>query len=94
MPGQSRKRDEVNENWEAEIAAYDEDCKKREREFREHFMVITEAGHASLTDEENEVLRLYLNGITCEEIAKQNQIEVEVVAGLLEIIRAKLSMVK
>ena len=57
-------------------------------------MVITKAGHASLTDEENEVLRLFLNGVTCEDIAKQHQIEVELVTGLLEIIRAKLSLEK
>ena len=81
-----------NENWEAEIAAYDKKCAQMEKEYREHFLVIRESGSKDLTEEENEVLVLFLNGVSCEEIAKQCEVEIDVITGLLEIVRAKLSL--
>jgi len=81
-----------NENWEAEIAAYDAECSRIEREFYEHHLIIKESGNADLTAEENEVLTLYLNGVQCKDIAKQYDVEEEVITGLLEVIRAKLSL--
>lgn len=92
MPGKKQRNTTVNENWEAEIAAYDKTCEAHEREFREHFMVIDQGGHKDLSEDENEVLTLVLNGVSCVEIAKQAQIQPEEVAALLEIIRAKLSV--
>lgn len=94
MPGKHTHQDDFNPNWEAEIAAYDDACEKQEREFSRHFMVITEAGHKSLSADENEVLKLFLNGLTSKEIARQAKVDPEEVAALLEIIRAKLSMEK
>lgn len=81
-----------NENWEDEIKAYDSLCAKREREYREHFIVIRDSGSSGLIEEENDVLVLFLNGVSCREIAKQYEVEVEVITGLLEIIQAKLSL--
>jgi hypothetical protein len=94
MPEKHKHQDEFNPNWETEIAEYDKACAKEDRDFKRHFMVITEAGHKSLSVDENEVLKLFLNGVSCKEIAKQAKVEPEEVEALLEIIRAKLSMEK
>ena len=87
-----RHKGEYNENWEAEIAAYDRECQRLEKEFFEKHIIITGSGDDRLTVEENEILNLYLNGISFEEIAKQNKVEINVITGLMEIIRAKLSL--
>ena len=92
MTAKKKKAKPFNENWEAEIAAYDEECRRREKEFLEKHVIIKGSGSKKLTDDENEVLTLFLNGVSCEDIAKQNKVEVEIVTGLLEIIRAKLSL--
>ena len=87
-----KKEDSVNENWESEIAAYDEECRSKEKEFYKTHIIITESGNNNLTAEENEVFTLFLNGVSCKDIAKQYEIEEEVITGLIEIIRAKLSL--
>ena len=87
-----KNKEEYNENWEAEIAAYDSECQRHEKEFYKTHIIITESGNDRLTVEENEVLNLYLNGVSFEEIAKQYKVEVKVVTGLMEVIRAKLSL--
>ena len=92
MTAKKKKAKPINENWEAEIAAYDEECRRREQEFKKNHVIIKGSGSEKLTDDENEVLTLFLNGASCEDIAKQNNVEVEIVIGLLEIIRAKLSL--
>jgi len=88
-----KKTNNVNPGWEAEIAAYDEDCRLRDEEFRRHSIIITESGNPELTEEENEVLTLFLNGVSCPDIAKQFDVETDLITGLLEIIRAKLSLI-
>ena len=94
MAGKKQKKTSgVTENWEAEIAAYDEDCRLRDDEYRRHAIIINESGNPELTGEENEVLTLFLNGVSCDEIARQLEVEVELITGLLEIIRAKLSLI-
>jgi len=92
VPGKKHRKQSYNENWETEIAEYDAECKKTEKEFFEHHIVIRDSGNSELTEEENAVLVLFLNGVSCEEIAKQYKVEVEVITGLLEIVRAKLSL--
>ena len=92
MTAKKKKAKPLNENWEAEIAAYDEECRRHEQEFLEKHFFLKESGSKKLTDDENEVLTLFLNGASCEDIAKQNDVDVEIVTGLLEIIRAKLSL--
>jgi len=87
-----RKWDNCNENWESDIADYDEICRERDKEFYRKHLVISQSGSTELTEEENEVLVLYLNGVTCEDIATQHDVETEVVVGLLEVIRSKLSL--
>jgi len=94
MPGKHKHQDDFNPNWETEIAEYDKACEKQERDFRRHFMVITEGGHKTLSADENEVLKLFLNGVSCREIAKQAKVEPEEVEALIEIIRVKLSLEK
>ena len=86
------KKEEYNDNWEAEIAAYDNECRRSEEEFRKHALIIRDSGNEVLTEEENEVLTLYLNGVSCREIAKQCEVEPEIVSGLLNVISAKLSL--
>ena len=94
MAGKKREKPrEVNTNWEAEIAAYDETCRLREAEYARHTIVIKESGNAELTEEENAVLTLFLNGVSCNDIAKQFEVEVDLITGLIEIIRAKLSLI-
>ena len=93
MAGKKHKEDSFNKNWEAEIAAYDAECRQIEREFYKKHIIITDPGMSELTDEENDVLTLFLNGFSCNEIAKQYKIETEVITGLLEIIKAKLSLI-
>ena len=44
------------------------------------------------TEEENDVLILFLNGISCSEIANQYKVEEKIITGLMEIIRSKLSL--
>lgn len=95
MAGKKQKKTSgVTENWEAEIAAYDEDCRLRDAEYKRHAIIVSESGNSELTEEENEVLTLYLNGVSCIDIAKQFEVEVELIPGLLEIIRAKLSLIE
>ena len=84
--------DDFNDNWESEIAEYDAECSKREKEFLKSHMVIPDSGINSLDDAENEVLSLVLQGLSCQEIAKETETEPEIVQGLLEIIRARLSL--
>ena len=86
------KKEEYNENWEFEIAAYDNECRRNDEEFRKHALIIRDPGNDELTDEENEVLTLYLNGVSCKEIAKQCEVEQEIISGLLDVISAKLSL--
>ncbi len=87
-----KRNQDYNENWKEELSAYDEQCRRREREYLKHHLVISQAGSKELTKEENEVLVLYLNGVSCKDIADQHEVEVEVVMGLLEVIRGKLSV--
>ena len=88
-----KKTSGVNTDWEAEIAAYDEDCRCRDEEYRRHAINVNGSGTSELTEEENEVLTLFLDGASCGEIARQLEVEVELITGLLEIIRAKLSLI-
>lgn len=88
-----KKTSGVNPGWEAEIAAYDEDCRCRDEEYRKHAITVNGSSNPELTEEENEVLTLFLNGASCVEIARQYEVEVELITGLLEIIRAKLSLI-
>ena len=92
MTAHKRHEDDFNKNWEAEIAAYDAECKKHEQEFLKQHMVVPESGLKELDDAENEVLRLVLQGLSCEEIAKETETDADMVRGLLEIIRAKLAL--
>ena len=91
VTGKKRKEKSYNENWETEIAEYDAECQRIEKEFYEKHIIITESGNSELTADENEILILFLNGISCSEIAKQYKVEEGVITGLMEIIRAKLS---
>ena len=83
-----------NENWESELSAYDEECRLKEEDFRKHYIIINEVERSELTDEEYEVITLVLSGKTCVEVAKQYEVEVELITGLLEVIRAKLSIIE
>lgn len=94
MTEENKHTEDFNENWESQIAEYDAECRKREMEFHKIHMVIPESGLDSLDDAENEVLRLILNGLSCQEIAKETNTDSEMVFGLVEIIRAKLSLEK
>ena len=93
MAGKKHKEDSYNKSWEAEIAAYDTERQQTEREFYNKHMIISGSGKSNLTDEENDVLTLFLNGVACDEIAKQYNVETEVVTGLLDIVKAKLSLI-
>jgi len=83
-----------NENWETEIAAFDKECAETDSEYSSRRIAISGDGSANLTDEENEVLRLYLTGMSFNAIADQAQVELEIITGLMEIIRAKLSLLE
>ena len=74
------------------MAAYDAACEAEEAEFRKKHIIIRSEGNSSLTDEENMVFDSVLRGIPCEEIAEQYGVEKEVIIGLVEVIRAKLSI--
>ncbi len=87
-----RKREDINENWQADIAAYDAECEAEEREFRKKHLLIRSEGSPDLTPEENEVFDSLLRGIPCEEIAEQYGVEKDIIIGLIEVIRAKLSL--
>ncbi|MDP2984586.1 MAG: hypothetical protein Q8O92_14805 [Candidatus Latescibacter sp.] len=82
----------LNENWEAEIAAFDAECRARDDEFNKTHMVVKDPASSDLTAEEQEVFNLVLKGESCSEIAEKYEVEVELITGLLEIIRAKLSL--
>ena len=86
------KKEKFNENWGSEIAAYDNECRRSDEDFRKHALIIRDSGNDELTEEENQVLTLYLNGVSCREIAKQCEVEPEIVSGLLDVISAKLSL--
>ena len=88
-----KKTSGANTDWEAEIAAYDEDCRCRDEEYKKHAITVNETVNSDLTEEENEVLTLFLNGASCDEIASKLVVEVELITGLMEIIRAKLSLI-
>lgn len=92
MTGNKKQKDSsCNQNWEAEIAAYDEECKSHEEEFYRKHLIISEGGANALTEEENAVFTLFLNGLTCEDIAGKLNVEPGVVSGMIEVIRLKLS---
>ena len=92
MTRKDSRQDRMNEDWREAIAAYDAEREKKEHEYREHHLTISGEGSDKLTDEENEVLRLYLSGSTVDEIAEQADVEPEVITGLIEVIQAKLSL--
>ncbi|MFA6472506.1 MAG: hypothetical protein WCU00_10740 [Candidatus Latescibacterota bacterium] len=93
MSASGKKKEEYNQNWESEIAAYDAECNAREAEFRnQHIVFEGSSGVSDLTEEENEVFTLMLRGTSCSEIAEQFGVEEELISGLAEIIRAKLSL--
>ena len=86
-----QKDSSCNQNWETELAAYDEECKSHEEEFYRKHLIISDKGEKALTEEENAVLTLFLSGLTCEDIAGQLNVEPDLVSGLIEIVRLKLS---
>ena len=92
VAGKKQKDTPFNENWESEIAAYDEECHRIEKEYHENHIIVEESGSDKLTEEENEVLTLFLKGTSCSEIANIFNVEIEIITGLLEIIQAKLSL--
>jgi len=92
VAGKIKKKNSYNENWKSEIAAYDEKYRHRELDFYKNHIIIKDSGIEKLTKEENEILILYLNGLSCSEIAKKFNIETELITSLMEIIKAKLSM--
>ena len=92
MSGKRSKKESCNEKWEAEIASYDEECQREEKKFFSEHIFIPESGSSDLTVEENEVLKLFLNGVSCDQIASQYEVEEGVITGLLEIIRVKLPL--
>ena len=92
VAGKKQKDIFFNENWESEIAAYDEEYRRRDRKFYKNHVFIKESGSKKLTQEENEVLNLYLDGVSCSEIAKGYSVETEVITALIEVIKAKLSL--
>ena len=94
MAGRKHKKETYNKNWESEIAAYDDEWYRNDEEFWKHALIIHESGSSELTDEENQVLTLYLNGVSCREIANQCEVEVEIIIGLLKVICAKLSFIE
>lgn len=91
MPSSHNKREDINENWRAEMAAYDSECHTREHEFRKRHIPIGSEGNPDLTPEENEVFDSLLRGVSCDEIAEQYGVEKELIVGLIEVIRAKLA---
>ena len=87
-----KKEASANPDWEAELAAYDTARENEEREYRSHHLVIPESGSGDLTDEENEVFLGVLRGLSADEIAEMHGVEVSIVIGLVEIVRAKLAL--
>ena len=92
MAVKKKKNNSFNENWESEIGAYDRKCRRCEHEFYKNHVIIKDSGSKKLTKEENEVLILYLNGLSCAEIAKNLKVETEIITSLMEIIKVKLSL--
>jgi FixJ family two-component response regulator len=93
MPSEKhRKKEEYNTNWEAEIAEFDAQCAAADREFQQKNIVFTEKGNSKLTVEENEVFGKVLRGIPLSEIAEQYGVEEDLIYGLVEVVRAKLSL--
>ena len=91
MAGKKQKEKSINENWEEAIAAYDAEYARIEKEFYGKHFIINESGNSELTEEENEVFILYLNGVPYAEIANQFSVENDVITGLIEVIKTKLS---
>ena len=92
VSGKINKKESCNENWEAEIASYDKECRRIEKKFFNKHIITSQSSNTELTEEENEVLNLFLNGISCEGIAAQYDVELDVITGVMEIIRAKLPL--
>ena len=91
MPKKART-DTGGEEWKKKLAAYDDECREREREFQSHHIVITDKKHERLAEEENVVFNHLLSGTTCDEMAAEIGIETEGVIGLVAVIRTKLSI--
>lgn len=91
MSPHQRKEEDYNRNWEAEIAKFDAECAADEKEFREHSLVFGGNG-TPLTEEESMVFDMVLQGLPLCEVAGQCGVEEDMIAGLVEIIRAKLSL--
>lgn len=87
-----KRTNDYNENWEAEIEAYDKACREREKVYQQHALII-DGDKDDLTEEENLVLQSYLKGMSISEIAKEAEVDVDLVTGLLEVIKAKLSLI-
>jgi DNA-binding NarL/FixJ family response regulator len=92
MTAARRRDEEYNMNWENDIKSFDDECRARDDEFHKTHMVIKDPASSDLTEDEQAVFELVLKGATCSEIAEKYEVEVEVITGLLEIIRAKLSL--
>ncbi|MHB9028667.1 MAG: hypothetical protein ACYC9O_07860, partial [Candidatus Latescibacterota bacterium] len=87
-----KRNEEYNENWEAEIAAFDAECEAADKEYHQKYIAFDGTCDSRLTEEENEVFGLVLRGMPLSEIAEQCEIEEELIYGLVEVIRAKLSL--
>lgn len=92
MPGSKSKEKSFNKKWKKEIAVYDDKCKQSEEDFYKQNIIIPKSGFSELSEEENDVLVLFLKGISCEEIAKQFEVDSGIITGLLEVISAKLPL--
>ena len=89
MPKKTRT-DSGGAEWEKQIAAYDKKCRKLEREFQGHHIVINDKNDERLTEEENVILSHLLSGVTCEDMAQELGVETQDVIGIVEVIRTKL----
>jgi DNA-binding CsgD family transcriptional regulator len=92
MTAARKRNEEYNMNWENDIKAFDDECRASDAEFYKTHMVVKDPAVSDLTEDEQEVFEMVLKGATCAEIAEKYEVEVELITGLLEIIRAKLSL--
>lgn len=70
---------------------FDRKQRRRDCVFKKHNLIMPERGVPSLSDDENDILRLVLRGTTLAEIAEMFAVSPELIEECVNKIRVKIS---
>ena len=81
-------------NWQDIMKEFDRRQRQKDRFFKEHNITMPERGFSSLSDDENDILRLVLTGTSVARIAEMFAVSSEIMEECINVIQAKIPCFK